>query len=332
MPSTNGKHIDLTPLSFRDADHLAEWTSELGWDHSVTQLTPGPDEIRYDHFGFPDLSVAHYTARQSNDSIFGLPDGMVLFLICREKLPLIWNGRQIPPTLLAVARSGREHNVVLPGGWDSYEFMLTEDLVRQTELFPPSFFAATSQPERALVRLIEPVTGQFLRGIGSFFRQARGAQGPNGFGVDRARFFDFIIGGLQELIDTGLRASDVNIQRNARRFDLVKNARDLVAAHLETGLSVDEVARALEVSYRTLNYAFKESLGISPYRYVLTQRLHAVRRQLKSSDVSVTEACMTYGFNTPSRFARQYARLFGELPSVTRNGNGQHREMAPAGR
>jgi len=33
--------------------------------------------------------------------------------------------------------------------------------------------------------------------------------------------------------------------------------------------------------------------------------------------MTVTEASITYQFYTPSRFARQYKRLFGELPSET---------------
>ena len=40
--------------------------------------------------------------------------------------------------------------------------------------------------------------------------------------------------------------------------------------------------------------------------------------RLKSDDASVTEICFSHGFYTPSRFAQQYARLFGELPSETR--------------
>ena len=92
-----------------------------------------------------------------------------------------------------------------------------------------------------------------------------------------------------------------------------------MTAHLTRELSADNMAQALGVSYRVLNYAFRDSLGMSPYQYILTQKLHAIRRQLKSSVVSVTEACAYYGFSTPSRFARQYSRLFGELPSVTRS-------------
>ena len=92
---------------------------------------------------------------------------------------------------------------------------------------------------------------------------------------------------------------------------------------LESTITADEVAQTLGVSRRVLNYAFQDTLGISPYQYVFTERLHAVRRMLKTSDASVNEAILVYGFSTRSPFARQYDRLFGELPSQTKQ------EIAP---
>jgi AraC family ethanolamine operon transcriptional activator len=123
---------------------------------------------------------------------------------------------------------------------------------------------------------------------------------------------------LQQVVDAGLAARGLSRLRNGRRADLVKKGRNFVSSRLATDLSADDMARALGVSYRVLNYAFRDCLGMSPYQYILTERLHAVRRQLKSRSVSVTEASVRHGFYTPSRFARQYSRLFGELPSETR--------------
>jgi transcriptional regulator GlxA family with amidase domain len=99
----------------------------------------------------------------------------------------------------------------------------------------------------------------------------------------------------------------------------VSKAKEFMAANLKAELTADDIAQSLGVSYRVLNYAFRDAFGVSPYLYVLTEKLHAVRRQLKSTDVSVTEASVSHGLYTPSRFTRQYKRLFGEFPSETRN-------------
>ena len=309
--------IELVPLTFEDIDHFSEWSTGLGWSVESTQLSPSGNEIVYDHFEFPELVVGHYRVKSTMKDVFALPDGAVLFLICRAKLPVMWCGKEIPPTLMAVLPSGREMWVVLPGGWDCYEITVSEELIRRTGLLPPDYLAKTTQPERGFVQLMEPVTGQFLQRMDGFFEQGRRANGSLDRAVHRARFFDFIIDGLQQVIDAGLRASGSPVLRNSRRPDLVMKAREFVSAQVTTVSSVDEVAQALGVSYRVLNYAFRDSLGVSPYRYIQTEKLHAARRLLQRSDLSVSEACLSLGFQKPARFSEQYSRLFGELPSMT---------------
>ena len=310
--------IELEPLSFDDFDHMVEWSKEIGWDNIGSQLTRGDNRICFDSFSFPELVVGHYCVQQSIHNVFALPEGVVLFLICRTKQPLSWCGRHLPPTLLGIARSGLEHEVVLRSGWDCYEFMVSEDLIQRTEFFPLDFFKNTTRLERAFVPLMEPVTGRFLQQMDAFFQQARGVNGSPGSAVHAARFFDFIINGLQQVVDSGLEASGSLKLKSARRPDLVRKTQDFVSHRLHTELSVDELAQSLGVSNRVLHYAFKDTLGISPGQYLINQKLHAVRRLLKTGDYSVTEASQLYAFNTPSRFARQYERHFGELPSETR--------------
>ena len=318
MEFNPAKEIEISRVRFSDVDHLSEWVTSAGWDIKNTQISTGANEICYDHFAFPELLVSHYTMKQAMQGVFALPDGMVLFLIVRAKLPLVWCGRQLPPTLLGIARSGRENWVVTPAGWDCYEFMVSEDLIHRTEIFPPDFFAKTTQLERAVLPLMEPITGQFLQQMDAFFLQGRGVNGSPGAAVQRGQFFDFIMHGLQQVVDAGLSAGGSHELKLTRRPELIKKAIDFIAADPGTDLSLDDMTQALGISYRVLNYAFRDTLGLSPYQYLLTEKLHAVRRQLKSSDISVTEACLSHGFNTPSRFANQYFRLFGELPSVTR--------------
>lgn len=318
MGITPATDTRLIPVSFDDADLFYEWEKRLGLDVDSTQLSAGANEIRFDHFVLPGLLVSHFCSKQSMRDVFAVPDGSVILLFKREKLPVVWCGRHVPPTLLPVVRSGRENWCLLPAGLDAYEFIISEDLIRETEIFPPRFFAETTDLDRAFVPLTEPITGKFLRGMDSFFDQARRVNGSPAPGVHQARFFDFIIDGLQRVIDAGVAARGPSRLRNGRRFDLVQKGRDFVSAHRAADLSADDMARALGVSYRVLNYAFRDCLGMSPYRYILTEKLHSARRELKLSGARVVDVCFDHGFSSPSRFASQYSRLFGELPSQTR--------------
>ena len=206
MEFNPAKEIEISRVRFSDVDHLSEWVTSAGWDIKSTQISTGANEICYDHFAFPELLVSHYTMKQAMQGVFALPDGMVLFLIVRAKLPLVWCGRQLPPTLLGIARSGRESWVVTPAGWDCYEFMVSEDLIHRTEIFPPDFFAKTTRLERAVLPLMEPITGQFLQQMDAFFLQGRGVNGSPGAALQRGQFFDFIIHGLHQVLDAGLSA------------------------------------------------------------------------------------------------------------------------------
>ena len=320
---TRSSHIELAPLTFEDIDHMVEFSKQIGWDNIGTQLTPGENRICFDSFSLPGLMVAHYRVQQSIHNVFALPPGMVLFLICREKLPLVWCGRELPPTLLGIAREGLEHEVVLNPGWDSYEFMVSEVLIQQTEIFPPDFFNRTRQFEKDFLPLVNPVTDQFLTMLDTIFQLDKSSKNNNQVRVDKAQFYDMIINGLLNVVDEGLRALDAQELKKLRRPELVKRARELIMENVSDNLSVAGMSTALGVSERVLNYAFRESLGVSPLQFVQVQKLHAVRRQLKSTDLSVSDVCDLYGFNTPSRFSRQYRRLFGELPSQTRYPSGR---------
>ena len=311
--------LALKPASFEDVDQFAEWEKGLGWDADFLQLSPGPDEIGFDHFAMPGLVVGHFTRKQAAKDFFALPAGTVVCVIARAPQPLVWCGRELPPTLMGIVRSAREHWVVTPAGWDCYEFMIDEDLIRRTEMVDPAFFEKTTQIELAFLPAVEPVTREFLQHLDWFFQTARGANGDPGTQVPQHLFFDCVLDGLQQVFEAGLQFRGTHKPRPVRRSDLVANARDFALAHLTEDVSAEDMAQALGVSYRVLNYAFKDALGMSPYRYLLTLRLRAVRRQLLATGGTVTDASFGHGFYTPSRFIRRYSQFFGERPSETKS-------------
>lgn len=310
--------IALTPAQFDDVDAFSDWEVGLGWDIESIQLSAGAMQIGFDHFDLPGMLVGHMHCGQSMQNVFAVPDGYVVFIIHRAKLPALWCGRHIPPTLMPILRPPHEHFVVLPAGWDCYEFMVSEELIREIDLFPPEFFGQTMQLERAVMPLVEPVAGQYLRRLDGFFEQVRRADNAVEAAVQRIELYDAVLDGLQQVVDAGMRAIGKHRPRLARRYDLVKRGRDFVTAHANSNASTEGLARQLGASYRVLNYAFRDVVGVSPYQYIITQRLHAARRMLRDDGTSVLDAAVEAGFTTPSRFARQYQRLFGELPSATR--------------
>lgn len=106
----------------------------------------------------------------------------------------------------------------------------------------------------------------------------------------------------------------------AKSRALVRVAEDYSKARPEEHLRMVDLCEATEVSERTLQYAFKKCLGISPMNYLKRHRLHQVRHKLKqcqSEETTVTSVACQFGFFHFGDFSQSYKTQFGELPSET---------------
>ncbi len=104
-----------------------------------------------------------------------------------------------------------------------------------------------------------------------------------------------------------------------QRSQLVAKARQHLYEHRDEVSSVADVCSALNVSRRSLQYAFQDVLGMNPVAYLRALRLNGVRRELKAAKqgTAVLDVAAHWGFWHPSHFSADYKRMFGELPSAT---------------
>jgi AraC-like DNA-binding protein len=80
-------------------------------------------------------------------------------------------------------------------------------------------------------------------------------------------------------------------------------------------LRVDELAAEACMSVSSLYDYFKEVTGMSPIQYQKQIRLQEARRLLLTETMEAAEAAFKVGYESPSHFSREYARMFG-LPPV----------------
>ncbi|WP_308531274.1 AraC family transcriptional regulator [uncultured Paenibacillus sp.] len=79
-------------------------------------------------------------------------------------------------------------------------------------------------------------------------------------------------------------------------------------------LRVDELAEEAEMSASSLYHYFKEVTAMSPIQYQKQLRLQEARRLLLSSTMEAAEAAFQVGYESPTYFNREYARMFGAPP------------------
>lgn len=90
--------------------------------------------------------------------------------------------------------------------------------------------------------------------------------------------------------------------------------------HLQDDFTMEDVAKAIGVSMRGMQQAFKDDVGTSPINYVQRLRLQRAHQALldPSSGMSVSEIAHVWGFRHLGYFAARYRTLYGEAPSETR--------------
>lgn len=98
----------------------------------------------------------------------------------------------------------------------------------------------------------------------------------------------------------------------------VEQATDFMRAHAHEPISVSDVAKAINVSTRSLQLGFERYAEASPMTVLRQIRLESAREMLltTSRDISIREVAAAWGFSNPNRFAVQFAQYFGKRPSA----------------
>lgn len=121
--------------------------------------------------------------------------------------------------------------------------------------------------------------------------------------------------GLLESITTSSDATKEDLKLR-KSWQVVKQVERLLEDPETCVTSIAELCVALQLSRRTIQYAFEYAIGMNPVSYLRAVRLNHVRADLLNGE-SVTFAATQWGFLHLSAFAQDYYKLFGELPSIT---------------
>ena len=124
---------------------------------------------------------------------------------------------------------------------------------------------------------------------------------------------------LKEKYSQQLAESDEVITVNTDPF--VSQATDLVLSRLsDAGFGIEEMCRELGVSRTQLHRKLTALTGLSTSIFIREIRLREGLKNLKQSQLSVSEVAYAVGFNDPSYFSKLFTEKFNISPSkVERN-------------
>jgi AraC-like DNA-binding protein len=109
-----------------------------------------------------------------------------------------------------------------------------------------------------------------------------------------------------------------NTARGGMGFGSLRRTREHIERQLAHKISLPELAGIAGLSAGHFSRAFKQSVGMSPHRYLLQRRIAAAADLIRNTDRPLAEVALNVGFSDQSHFTRVFARESGETPSAFR--------------
>jgi transcriptional regulator GlxA family with amidase domain len=98
----------------------------------------------------------------------------------------------------------------------------------------------------------------------------------------------------------------------------LRRVRDYIEANLASRVDLGQLAATANLSRCHFAYAFKQSMGCPPHRYIMSRRLERARHLLLTSDGAIAEIAIASGFADQSHFSRAFRAFFDVSPLAFR--------------
>jgi AraC-like DNA-binding protein len=117
-----------------------------------------------------------------------------------------------------------------------------------------------------------------------------------------------------------------------RQVASVGSQSHLVARAIEwlKAIRIEDLAARVHMSASNLHHHFRQLTAMSPLQYQKWLRLNEARRLMLNEGRDAASAAFEVGYESPSQFSREYARLFGAPPK--RDVVGIRAKVAPSSR
>lgn len=109
-------------------------------------------------------------------------------------------------------------------------------------------------------------------------------------------------------------ASIIQTSLTGGHMQAISNAIEHIKAQLLRPLLVTELAASANMSVSAFYSHFKKVTALSPLQYQKRLRLTQARQIMLSGRMNAARAAYAVGYESPSQFSREYARMFGEPP------------------
>jgi AraC-like DNA-binding protein len=291
-------------------------------DQEAVQLQSMPLRARRVTVRLERATVMSQTCNRRVRTATRVHGGLLAYVTFGPRARGTVNGLSVRPGLMLAASPRAEARFVVEPDWESVTFLQPPQEIRD-HLTVRQREHDFHLPEALDVLQADPADARRLFDWGKRLAMTAARQpgifneGPNERRAASVELFEILLPIIRRAGPLESTRSDRTRQAYA---EIVKIAEAYALDRIGEHLSVTDLCRVTEVSERTLEYAFREVMGLTPVAYLIRLRLHRVRQRLLAGThgtTTVTAEAADWGFWHFGEFSRAYKNCFGELPSDT---------------
>lgn len=300
-------------MQFSDID---EYSEQRGWNLDYRQLSSTNSVISVELIASPNVIIRHLHFPFAIHQRGQTPAGYTCFGLPFSSTRLKWSSRDCEDVVLVDFNHPGGYDAVSEGGFRGIAIAVSDKtLSRNAELMDLQEITTVDSGE-ALLR-----TGsadkldelrQYLKLLCSRNISTLSLQEKYGVLNELENEVPFQL--LTSLADRQEPLNDTPLWARQKGLRLAIN---YIEDNAHENPRMPDICAASNLSWRSLDRAFKEYFGIGPKRYLLQLRLIRVRQQLKKvpPNAKISDIANVWGFWHMGDFAQKYRRLFGELPA-----------------
>ena len=114
--------------------------------------------------------------------------------------------------------------------------------------------------------------------------------------------------------------SDVITKKQEKEVSVIGKAKEYINRKFSKDISLEEVAKHVDISSYYFSKLFKEEEGMNFIDYVTELRIDKAKKMLTEANVSIKEVCIEAGYTDPNYFSRIFKKVVGRTPTEYREG------------
>ena len=294
-------------FEFEDFDQFAEMVGHGELEHAQLDLGKFKGTLSQVMHG-PIIISTHKMDRTILQQGVGI-DGYTTFMIPGNMEQKInWRRHILSGNCIGILKSGMEHNSVTNPDLFGTPVSIANEYLNEVSVLLgfPDFMKFISRSEVIVIYIKDALKIQEMI-----------------IGLCNSKIFNesMLTYELPKLIIRSIskiNKRDQKVFHNSPNL-ILRKAQDYIQGNIHEKINILDLSKEIGISERNLRYVFTNKIGIGPKRYIHNLKLNKVRKELKMKrGEKVNVLANNYGLWHAGKFASDYKKLFGELPSETK--------------